>query len=1002
MAQNLEDIERYVQSRVQELIVEPSEFQARLDQAQLSAERLVHEVKDLSKGNFLYTTLLVDGIATGELSLKNLSALPKTLNEVYQRFLRHRCPFRKWINRYQPILGTLTITQEPVSKEQLVEFTRIDSEQLQNALGVLQQFLDEINDEQGQIFYAIFHQSLLEYLLDKKHNHDFWCDPQEEHQRIIEHYYNDAESWDNLDWNSADNYGLLHLSKHLYAQVDIAVSKNEQQEEVSKYRQNLYNLICKSLMWAKLARFDSHQFFAEDVKLAIDISQAENPPNIVQQFRNSLVYATLGTLATNVPPEVIGALVRVGELRKAQGFAALVPDAVQRSRAWLQISEVAMGAVQKAETTQNEAQQMLAEIAKDGLTKALQVAETIQDEVQKAEMLAEVATALAQIDNREELHRVLEAAIAITDEEYRAKSLSGIAKALAQVGDVDALNLAFNAAEQIEQVISKVQALSDVSLALAQVGDNQKLRQVLAIVEQIERVDYKILAIRPISLALAKLGDVESLNRIREIIDCFQISKKEIIEEQEDDNDLTPIIQSFQSLNELCEGVYEDHEVFSILYKVYALTSLSLAMTQASEKERAIKLIDEALELERKVQKSKPTNKALMLSEIGTAVAQVGDHGCVFRLLNEAVEIDDDVPQDIMMSKIGLALAEAGNVEGVCQIIDLLRTEFFGVPRQAQYNLVGIPSKLEYWTAPKNLRFTPKFFDENKKIEKSRHEKLIAEIVGRTIESLTYTEFSEQFNQDSRYSRRFNQKPKYSHSGYLGWEVKVIEIVDEEYRSEIFAKQIINWASDLLLNERENVINHLEKLSASDQVKAIGKLAPLVVQVAKKQKSSELLYRLLTLAEAIEHPTLRRNALSKLALPFAQIEDKEVLQWLLTVVQIIETEQSQSEALSLLASNLAKLATSDALKQAILIAEEVKEDNFKRNIIFDVFSNLRKDENGEQQSEQLALISNVVETIKRPDYKLEILLNLTSHLNANLIEANTQNKIAKILTQAIN
>ncbi|HEY9822655.1 MAG TPA: AAA family ATPase, partial [Candidatus Sericytochromatia bacterium] len=97
LAQNLKDIERYVGGRVEDLVVQPeSEFQTRLEQAELSAETLVREVKELSKGNFLYTRLLVDGIGTGELSLKNLSILPKTLNEVYQRFLRHRCPFRKW------------------------------------------------------------------------------------------------------------------------------------------------------------------------------------------------------------------------------------------------------------------------------------------------------------------------------------------------------------------------------------------------------------------------------------------------------------------------------------------------------------------------------------------------------------------------------------------------------------------------------------------------------------------------------------------------------------------------------------------------------------------------------------------------------------------------------------------------------------------------------------------------------------------------------------------
>ncbi|HEY9796019.1 MAG TPA: ATP-binding protein [Leptolyngbyaceae cyanobacterium] len=214
LAQNLEDIERYVQSRVEELVVQPElKFQARLEQAELSAETLVREVKELSKGNFLYTRLLMDGIGTGELSVKNLSILPKTLNEVYQRFLRHRCPFRKWSDRYQPILGTLTVTQEAISQEQLAKFTGIDARQIGKALGVLQQFLDEVDDEQGQQLYSIFHQSLREYLLDRKYNHDFWCDDKEQHDNIIECCEKESKEWHDL--RAIDLYGLRHLAQHL-------------------------------------------------------------------------------------------------------------------------------------------------------------------------------------------------------------------------------------------------------------------------------------------------------------------------------------------------------------------------------------------------------------------------------------------------------------------------------------------------------------------------------------------------------------------------------------------------------------------------------------------------------------------------------------------------------------------------------------------------------------------------------------------------------------------
>lgn len=326
LAQNLKDIKRYVQNRVQELIVELSEFQARLDQAQLSAERLVHEVKDLSKGNFLYTSLLVDGIATGELSLKNLSALPKTLNEVYQRFLRNRCPFRKWSDRYQPILGTLTVTEEAITEEQLVKFTGVDSQKIQDALNILQQFLDEAEDEQGQKRYAIFHQSLREYLLDRKHNQDFWCDPKEQHDNIIDCFEQESQKWQDL--KAIDLYGLRHLAQHLV--------KSDQTEELHmllKLEQNDRNA------WFDAKDISSYQ---ADIRLAWEQTTKESlsSKTIALQFYYTLITASLNSLATQIPLELLVAAVKYNQWSPEKGisFALQIPDPQQKVAALTQLA----------------------------------------------------------------------------------------------------------------------------------------------------------------------------------------------------------------------------------------------------------------------------------------------------------------------------------------------------------------------------------------------------------------------------------------------------------------------------------------------------------------------------------------------------------------------------------------------------------------------------------------------------------------------------------------
>jgi hypothetical protein len=331
-AKNLEDIEKYVGDRVQELITSPeSEFQTRLEQAEHSIGTLVDKVKTLSEGNFLYTRLVMDGISIGELSLKNLSALPKNLYEVYQRFLRHRCPVRKWVHLYQPILGTLTVTQEAISTAQLTKFARIASEQIEgeaqveSAIGILRQFLDEVEDGQGQKLYTIFHQSLREYLLDRKRNHDFWCDAKEQHDNIIKCCEQESQNWQDL--REIDLYGLRHLAQHLV--------KGDQIQELhtllSRERNNRN-------AWFDVKDISSYQ---ADVRLAWEQTTKEilSAKTIALLFRYTLITTSLNSLITQIPIELLVAAVQHGQWspEKAISFALQIPDPQQKVAALTQL-----------------------------------------------------------------------------------------------------------------------------------------------------------------------------------------------------------------------------------------------------------------------------------------------------------------------------------------------------------------------------------------------------------------------------------------------------------------------------------------------------------------------------------------------------------------------------------------------------------------------------------------------------------------------------------------
>jgi hypothetical protein len=92
-------------------------------------------------------------------------------------------------------------------------------------------------------------------------------------------------------------------------------------------------------MSAKFKHTHSHRAFAEDVALAITVAGSEQPPDVVQEVRGCLIYATLGTLAIYAPTELLSALARVGELERTLGLTSLIPGERERSLAYVDVAE---------------------------------------------------------------------------------------------------------------------------------------------------------------------------------------------------------------------------------------------------------------------------------------------------------------------------------------------------------------------------------------------------------------------------------------------------------------------------------------------------------------------------------------------------------------------------------------------------------------------------------------------------------------------------------------
>jgi hypothetical protein len=141
---------------------------------------------------------------------------------------------------------------------------------------------------------------------------EFWISTPDAHRHIVEHYRGKAEDWSRIEWMRVDDYRLLHLAAHLYA--------------LGGDRGELYSLISRSYMLAKRSRFGSDRAFVADLGLALDAAAAGPRPNLVQEIRLSLIQATLGTAASDVPAEALGALAWVGETARALDYIAIIQD----------------------------------------------------------------------------------------------------------------------------------------------------------------------------------------------------------------------------------------------------------------------------------------------------------------------------------------------------------------------------------------------------------------------------------------------------------------------------------------------------------------------------------------------------------------------------------------------------------------------------------------------------------------------------------------------------
>ncbi len=291
----------------------------------------VSTLAEKADGNFLWTRIALDTIRKheGPVTAAVLDALPFGLHATYLDFLRRIAPDAE---RWQEgdaalVFGTLAVAQGELTEAQLAAYTGAAPARVSLMLGQARQLLDVVASGAGAT-YAIYHRSLVDFLLNPATPHAYAVDAMDPHRRI-------AEAWIHKvggpqpDWDQSDDYTLRHISAHLFA------LRHEE-----RYATWLQRLVCREWRELKEKALHSDASFANDVMQAIEAASEVWPRRLEEQLFAISVLANVRSRGESLPNDALRLLVRLGRRAEAMAYAELRPEAAE---AWIAIAQELLG-----------------------------------------------------------------------------------------------------------------------------------------------------------------------------------------------------------------------------------------------------------------------------------------------------------------------------------------------------------------------------------------------------------------------------------------------------------------------------------------------------------------------------------------------------------------------------------------------------------------------------------------------------------------------------------
>ncbi len=321
--------------------------------------RFVNDLGEMGEWNFLYLSLVLPEIAAGRLHLGQ-HVLPSELDGYYRYLLSTRLGLEKWGEWGADLMEVVLALQEPASLKQIAAYLRWSKRQAHWRLEQVGQLLDPGLREQER--YWRYHWSVADFLTDQDQAREFWCDEQQGHARIADHY---LRAWRGLETGLPGlqepekrdlhgGYGPRHLVAHLEGadRVDDLHCLLCLEWQVGKQWENLWYAV-------KEGTGDTSDYLADVAHAWRLVEEAYVPTDsahagqsISLQIRYSLIIASFNSLANNFPPALLTILVEKGVWSPAQGlaYARQMPEPEQRALTLARLAShlAALGCSEKA------------------------------------------------------------------------------------------------------------------------------------------------------------------------------------------------------------------------------------------------------------------------------------------------------------------------------------------------------------------------------------------------------------------------------------------------------------------------------------------------------------------------------------------------------------------------------------------------------------------------------------------------------------------------------